>query len=241
MSTSWARETFKLCDSMYSFAEVRYTSVDDVLRDMNTLRGTGKTRLMIYKIAFLLRTCELNNIELPTLAILETKQETRKDANPDMAGFNFGSWSKIELSGNVGSVDELRITDDTSTPVINFSVAVTNFGGYNEAHEPIQTTQWYRVTAWRDMAEKIEQFVNKGDHVYVYGRYSVKPYFNAKTQQLSVNFDVTAEMVSKSPGGKNGNGTEYHENGHSSDDPFLPDFPDEEAKVPTGPLVQDQQ
>ena len=82
------------------------------------------------------------------------------------------SLNKVLLVGNVGREPEVRVTS-SGTKVANISVA-TNWrtGG----DEPEERTEWHRVNLWGRLAELAEDYLDKGDRVYVEGRLEYDSY-----------------------------------------------------------------
>ena len=80
------------------------------------------------------------------------------------------SVNKVTLLGNVGNEPEMRTTG-SGTKVANFSVA-TNEVWYDKSNVKQERTEWHRCTAWDKVAEIVEQYVHKGDRIYVEGRIS---------------------------------------------------------------------
>lgn len=77
--------------------------------------------------------------------------------------------NKIMVIGNLGGDPEMRYTPQ-GTPVTSFSVAVNRF--YTDANgERQQETQWFRVSAWRQLAEQCNQYLAKGRKAYVEGQF----------------------------------------------------------------------
>lgn len=74
--------------------------------------------------------------------------------------------NKVILTGNVGSVYELRKTEN-GTSVINFSLAT---------NDRKKETQWHRCVAFGKLSEIINQYVKKGDSISVEGRINYKDY-----------------------------------------------------------------
>jgi single-strand DNA-binding protein len=77
------------------------------------------------------------------------------------------SLNKVMLIGNVGSEPEIRTTSGGKR-VAKFSVA-TNRSFTDRSGQQQEKTEWHRCTAWERIAEIIEQYVHKGDRIYVEG------------------------------------------------------------------------
>lgn len=77
--------------------------------------------------------------------------------------------NKVILIGNLGGDPELRHTD-SGTPVANFSLA-TNWKTANG-----EGVEWHRIVAWDKAAEILDEYVSKGDPLYVEGRLQTRSY-----------------------------------------------------------------
>jgi single-strand DNA-binding protein len=84
------------------------------------------------------------------------------------------SFNKIIIVGYLGRDPELRYTTD-GTPVCDFSVATTE-RKKDKSGEFQDVTTWFRITAWRRLAEISEQYLSKGKQVYIEGRLSQREY-----------------------------------------------------------------
>jgi single-strand DNA-binding protein len=82
-------------------------------------------------------------------------------------------YQKIILVGNLGQDPEMRYTAD-GTPVTNFSLA-TNRRWSNADGSQGEETIWWRVTAWRRLAETCNEYLQKGRQVLVEGRMTPDP------------------------------------------------------------------
>ena len=74
-------------------------------------------------------------------------------------------YQKLIIVGNLGRDPEMRYTPD-GTPVTNFSVA-TNRRWTDASGQQQERTVWFRVSAWRRLAETCNQYLSKGRQVMV--------------------------------------------------------------------------
>ena len=77
-------------------------------------------------------------------------------------------YHKVIIVGNLGRDPEMRYTPD-GTPVTEFSVA-TNYRWKRQDGTQVDETTWFRVTAWRQLAELCNQYLSKGRQVLIEGR-----------------------------------------------------------------------
>ena len=102
------------------------------------------------------------------------------------------SLSKVILIGNLGSDPEMRYTPDGKT-VTSFRMA-TNRQYTTSGGETREETDWYRVTVWGRQAEQANQYLSKGQQVYVEGRLHAKPWLTQDGQPRA-GLEVTANSV----------------------------------------------
>lgn len=77
------------------------------------------------------------------------------------------SLNRVEIIGNLGTDPEMRFTPGGS-PVTSFSVACNR--KYKQNDEPREETEWFSVVTWNKLAETANQYLLKGQMVYVEGR-----------------------------------------------------------------------
>jgi single-strand DNA-binding protein len=77
-------------------------------------------------------------------------------------------YQKVTIVGNLGGDPEMRYTA-SGVPVTKFSVA-TNRRWTSADGNPGEETTWFRVSAWRGLAETCNQYLSKGRQVLVEGR-----------------------------------------------------------------------
>ena len=77
-------------------------------------------------------------------------------------------YQKVIIIGNLGGDPQMRYTPE-GTPVTSFSVA-TNRKWTRPDGTQGEETIWWRVSAWRKLAETCNQYLSKGRLVYVEGQ-----------------------------------------------------------------------
>jgi single-strand DNA-binding protein len=134
--------------------------------------------------------------------------------------------NKIMLIGHLGRDPELQVTSD-GTPVTKFSLAVSR-KYKTQAGETKEETEWFNIVAWRQLAEICEKYLYKGSKVYIEGRIQQRKYTDRDGIQRTAVDVIASTMEMLTPksatvGTGSSTGTSAE-----SDDPFLPDFPDDE-------------
>jgi len=76
-------------------------------------------------------------------------------------------YHKIIIAGYLGRDPEMRYTQD-GTPVTNFSVAASRKWSRQDGTQ-VDETVWFRVSAWRRLAEICNEYLQKGRPVLVEG------------------------------------------------------------------------
>jgi single-strand DNA-binding protein len=108
-------------------------------------------------------------------------------------------YQKIVLVGNLGRDPEMRYTPD-GTPVTSFSIA-TNESWTGRDGEQQDRTTWWRITAWRRLAETCNQYLSRGSQVLVEGRVNPDPetgnprVFTRNDGTTGASYEVTAFTV----------------------------------------------
>jgi single-strand DNA-binding protein len=98
------------------------------------------------------------------------------------------SLNRIMLIGNVGTDPEMRFTAN-GNPVTSFRVATSRAYTTSEG-ERRQETEWFTVVAWKKLAESCNQFLTKGQRVYVEGSLRTRSWEGRDGQKR-----VTAEVI----------------------------------------------
>jgi len=133
--------------------------------------------------------------------------------------------NKIILIGHLGRDPELQVTPD-GTPVTKFSLAVNRYSR-SSSGERKEETDWFNVSAWRQLAETCEKYLHKGSKVYVEGRFTPRKYTDRDgLQRTSLDVTMTELQMLDTKSASSGSAG-YSAGSSDSGDPFLPDFPDE--------------
>jgi single-strand DNA-binding protein len=104
--------------------------------------------------------------------------------------------TQIAIVGNVGNAPELRFTP-TGTPVAQFSVAVPQRKYNKETRSWADNgTTWYRVNAWRELAEHAAESLTTGARVTVIGSLASRDW---ETEGKSgTSWEITADDIGAS-------------------------------------------
>jgi single-strand DNA-binding protein len=86
-----------------------------------------------------------------------------------MAGVN-----KVILLGRIGQDPEVRSLPN-GAKVANFSIA-TSDNYTNKEGVRVEQTEWHRIELWDNLANIAEQYVRKGEQLYVEGRIRTEEY-----------------------------------------------------------------
>ena len=121
------------------------------------------------------------------------------------------SLNKATLIGNLGADPEVRSTS-AGTRVATLSVA-TSRRWTTRAGDQQEKTEWHRVVCWEKLAEICEQYLKKGDRVYVEGRIEYRQW-EGQDGLTRYGTDIRALeliMLGSSGGQESGRGNSSHE------------------------------
>jgi single-strand DNA-binding protein len=102
------------------------------------------------------------------------------------------SLNRVMLIGNVGTDPEMRFTPG-GNPVTSFRVATSRVYTTSEG-ERRQETEWFTVVAWKKQAESCNQFLTKGQRVYVEGSLRTRSW-EGRDGQKRLTVEVIANRV----------------------------------------------
>ena len=93
--------------------------------------------------------------------------------------------NQVQLIGRLGKEVETLKTSSGKTRA-TLSIAVNNYYT-NAIGQKIENTYWFRVIAWNHTAERMAQYLSKGDEIMIQGRLEARSYEdkNGKTQYIT--------------------------------------------------------
>ena len=100
------------------------------------------------------------------------------------------SFAKVTIFGNLGRDPETRYTPNGALNV-QFSMAAD--GRPKQGGE--KSTTWFRVTAWRKLAETASQYLTKGSKVLVVGELEDPNAYIDREGQARASLEVTAQTI----------------------------------------------
>lgn len=104
--------------------------------------------------------------------------------------------SQVTLVGNLTREPELRFTPSGS-PVCNFGLAVNRRWQNRQTNEWQESTSFFNVVCWRDLAHNVADSVEKGARVIVSGRLEQRSWETEQGERRSV-VEVVADEVGPS-------------------------------------------
>lgn len=101
--------------------------------------------------------------------------------------------NKVMIIGRLGKDPEMRYTP-SGRPVTNFSVATSRSWNTSEGERRTET-EWFNVVAWGSLAEICNQYLVKGQQVYVEGRLQSRNWEDSEGKRHTSVEIVASEMI----------------------------------------------
>lgn len=99
---------------------------------------------------------------------------------------------QITVIGNVATEPHLRHTS-AGIPVTSFRLAVSSRRFHRERNEWVEAdTNWYQISAFRNLATHSQLSFQKGDRVIISGKLKIKEWETASKRGTSVEIDADA-------------------------------------------------
>ena len=109
--------------------------------------------------------------------------------------------NKVMLIGNLGADPEIRHTPSGAS-VANFNLATSR--SWTREGRKEEKTDWHRIVAWDKLAEICQQYLKKGNKVYIEGRIETRSWDDASTGQKKYMTEIIADqmiMLDSAPSG----------------------------------------
>ena len=100
-------------------------------------------------------------------------------------------WQQVIVVGNVGKAEDLKYLQ-SGVAVLNFSIAVNSVSGTGDQKQ--ERTTWFRVAAWRQLAESLAPYIAKGKQVMVVGTIDARAYAD-NSGQPAASLEITAREI----------------------------------------------
>ena len=101
--------------------------------------------------------------------------------------------NKVMLIGHLGRDPEMRYTP-SGRPVTTFSVASSR--SWKTADGDTRSeTEWFNIVAWGSLAEICNQYLQKGQQVYIEGRLQTRRWEDDEGNKRSTTEVVAREMI----------------------------------------------
>ena len=133
-------------------------------------------------------------------------------------------YQQITIIGNVGRDPEMRYTSE-GVGVCNFSVAVNKRRKNRNTNEYMDQTTWFKIAAWRNLAETCSQYVHKGMQIMIVGEVKADAYVG-QDGQARASLEITASEV-KFLGSKSDSSSGYDDNYSGGGDNYATDNVDD--------------
>jgi len=101
--------------------------------------------------------------------------------------------NKVMIIGRLGRDPEMRYTP-SGRPVTNFSVATSRSWNTSDGERRTET-EWFNIVAWGSLAEICNQYLVKGQQVYIEGRLQSRSWEDAEGKRHTSVEIIANEMI----------------------------------------------
>jgi single-strand DNA-binding protein len=101
-------------------------------------------------------------------------------------------YQQITLIGNLGADPEMRLVPSGDS-VTSFSVATSRTWVKDGVKQ--EKTIWFRITAWRKLAELAAQYLTKGRQVFIIGEMEEARPWTDRDGNSRASLEVTAQTI----------------------------------------------
>jgi single-strand DNA-binding protein len=121
------------------------------------------------------------------------------------------SLNRVQIIGNLGADPEVRTTPGGAR-VATLSIA-TSRRWTDRQGQPQEKTEWHRVIFWEKLADLADQYLKKGDRVYVEGSIEYRQYEDKDGQTRYITEIRGREMIML---GGRGDGSDFSSSSSAS-------------------------
>lgn len=113
------------------------------------------------------------------------------------------SVNRVQLLGNVGNAPIVREVGETK--VANFNLATTKRGyKRSDGTQVAEKTEWHRIVVWGSLANIVQNYVGKGEKLFVEGELYYRNYEKeGVTHTVAEIFAQNIELLGGRNGGNN--------------------------------------
>ncbi len=104
--------------------------------------------------------------------------------------------NKVTLTGRLGKDADVKVTPN-GVAVTTFSVASSR--NVRDGENWKEETEWFRVVAWRDLAERYGNALKKGTHVLIEGRLQTREWQDQQGQKRFSTEVIANDIYMLSP------------------------------------------
>ena len=123
--------------------------------------------------------------------------------------------NKVMLIGNVGSEPDVRYYDaDQAVAQVRLATTERGYTLQNGTRVP-DHTDWHNLVFYRKLAKIVEQYVHKGDKLYVEGRLRYRSYDDKSGQRRTVT-EILVDNMEMFPKVQPNNNTETDTQQHTA-------------------------
>jgi len=101
--------------------------------------------------------------------------------------------NKVMIIGHLGRDPEMRYTP-SGRPVTTFPVATNRTWNTAEGERKVET-EWFNIVAWNALAETCNQYLSKGQQVYIEGRLRTRRWQDAENHNHTSVEIIAQEMM----------------------------------------------
>lgn len=106
--------------------------------------------------------------------------------------------ARAHIIGNIGRDPEMRFSQ-SGTAVTNFTVAVNRTPRSQQSQGEETPPDWYRIVCFGQQAEFADQYLSKGNRVYVEGRLQINRFTGNDGQERQSVEIIASELMNLTP------------------------------------------